>query len=600
MDPVVVDFETRPIIPGSGHTPVPVGVSILIPGCGNTYWSWGHPGHNPHTWGDGRRWLASVWDQPLVFHNCKFDIGVAIEHMDLPWPKHYDDTMFQAYLVDPLTRHVSLKTLAATLLNQPPEEKDAVYCWLKANFKGPFLPDHKMITPANAGAYICYAPYEVVAPYAMGDTQRTRDLHRILLPKVEKMGMRAAYERELKIAKVGYSMQSLGVRVDRKRLQDDAVKYQKMQDDQDVIIRSYLGKDLDVDKRADLAVALLDSGYCENLPKTPTGKISTAKGSVEDNVTDPHLLKALRTRSTLQTLNGTFFKGWLAYSEADGRVHPSWNQVAANGLGARTGRFSCSEPNLTNVPTEFGEGEDDVLYGVDLPFMRRYLLPDEGQVIIPADYNGQEMRGLAHYAEGEALQIYKADPRADFHSVASELILRHTGMKVPRKTCKIVGFSLIYGSGIAMLAKQLGVSYDKAERIRNAYFKAMKGLREFMDLFRHRDAIKTWGGRILPCPPPAVIDGEYRTFNYKLINYLIQGSAADQTKEAILRYDATRASGRLLMAVHDELVISVPAGRAKDEVKRLRASMEEMPGWDVPFVVDVEYGDNWHDLKKWG
>ena len=589
-------------IDGSGLKPRPVGVSILVPGQDNTYYGWGHPGNNPHTYEQARSALAQVWDKRVLFHHCKFDIGVAVEHMDLPWPEEYEDTLFSSYLVDPLAKSLGLKQLAHRLLGMDPEERDAVFLWLKQNFKGPFLDDHKIITENNAGAYIGYAPYEVVAPYAMGDTHRTRGLHRLLRPKVTQLGMDGAYGRELRIARLGYDMEARGVRVDHARLVRDFKKYTKIQAQQDDIICSYLG-DIEVSKPAQVARAIIDKGYAHGLPKTPTGRLSTSKASIEANVNDPTLLRALRYRSTLQTLTGTFFKGWVANSARDGHVHPSWNQVKSPDGGARTGRFSCSEPNLTNVPTEFdNEHEESALYECDLPFMRQYLLPDKGEVIVPSDFNGQEMRIMAHYAEGRALEIYRDDPTADFHAVASTLIKQYVGLTVPRKMCKIVGFSLIYGSGVRTLALQLTAAgfpttEDQARRIKRAYFKAIPGLQEFVDLFRYRDQIRTWGGRILPCEAAREIDGEWRTFNYKLCNYLIQGSAADQSKEAMLRYWDNKDHGRLLMMVHDELVISTPKIWLPSEQAILRDSMEGMPGWDVPFKAEVEYGLNWYDLK---
>ena len=529
-DPIVIDFETEPSIDGSGLKPRPVGVSIWVPGQDNIYLGWGHPGNNPHSYEQARNALGQVWDKKVLFHHCKFDIGVAIEHMELPWPDDYEDTLFSSYLVDPLARSLGLKPLAHRLLGMDPEERDAVFLWLKQNFKGPFLPDHKIITEANAGAYIGYAPYDIVAPYAMGDTARTRGLHRLLRPKVSSMGMDAAYARELRIARIGYDMERVGVRVNRPALIRDLEKYEKIKAEQTKIIQSYLGN-IDVGKPAQLAAALVREGYADALPRTPTGKMSTAKAAIEANVSEPRLAQAIRYRGVLKTLTGTFFKGWIDFSARDGHVHPSWNQVKSPDGGARTGRFSCSEPNLTNVATEFDD--EPALKGLDVPYMRQYILPDEGQIIVPSDFNGQEMRIMAHYAEGRALEIYNEDPTADFHAVASALIKKYVGLTVPRKMCKIVGFSLIYGSGIATLALQLTAAgfpttEDQAKRIKTAYFKAIPGLQEFIWLFQNRQSVKTWGGRILPAEAPRIIDGEWRTFYYKLCNYLIQGSAADQ------------------------------------------------------------------------
>ena len=603
FDHVVVDFETKPILTGSGLAPAPVGVSILVPGEHNVYLSWGHPGENNSTYEFARRALASVWDRPLVFHNCKFDIGVAMQHMDLPWPKRYDDTMFLLYLYEPLSNDLGLKPSSERLLGLPPDEKDAVYEWLRANFKGPFLADHKMVTKKNAGAYISYAPYEIVAPYAMGDTSRTRELFGLLRPKISAMEMDEAYARELKIARIGYDMERVGVRVDRARLAEDYEKYERIKHEQEATIVHYLG-DIDVDKPMQVAEAILERGFAEDLPRTPTERLSTAKGAFEAHVNDKGLLQALRYRGALKTLTQTFFKGWVDYSARDGFVHPSWNQVrqGAKGFikGARTGRFSCDAPNFTNVPTEF---EEPTLRGLDLPFMRQYILPDEGQVIMPADFNGQEMRILAHYSEGQALLLYNEDPFADFHKVAARMVKSVTGMDIDRRVCKIVGFSLIYGSGIATLAAQLTAAgyptdEEQASDIRNAYFRAFPGLRAWMDLFRRRDRVRTWGGRSLPCDTAREMpDGRWAEFQYKLVNYLIQGSAADQAKEGMIRYDESDAQGRLLMMVHDELVVSTPD--PAHDAPRLRSAMEDMPGWDVPFKVEIETGHDWHNLEKY-
>jgi DNA polymerase-1 len=594
-DQPVVDFETHPILFGSGLAPKPVGVSVLVPGRENTYYGWGHPGANPHTWEDGRRAVAEVWDHRPLFHNCKFDISVAVEHFELPWPDRYDDTLFAGYLIDPISKSLKLKELAEKHLGEPPDEQQAVYRWLLFNFKGPFLNGDKKITETNFGAYIGYAPYDVVAPYAKGDTHRTRGLGQLWLPQVEERGMINAYNRELKIAKIGYEMEAVGVAVDREALQRDYEKYLGIQKAQEDIVCSFLG-DIDVSKPRQVAKALEESPYCGQLRRTPTGLLSTAKDALEEAVTEPTLLKALRYRSTLHTLTSNFFKNWINFSAGDGNVHPSWNQVKSDKGGTRTGRFSCSEPNFQNVPTEF---DDDVLEGLDIPFMRQYILPDEGQIIVPADYNGQEMRIMAHYAEGRAMEVYQNDPTADFHEVASALILQYTGLTVPRKMCKIVGFSLLYGSGVAKLAEQLGVDFNTAYKIKNAYFKAIPGLREFVDQFDKRDKVTTWGGRILPVEEPKLFQGRWWTFNYKLCNYLIQGSAADQTKEALINYDRYKHHGELLMTVHDELVITVPREHLKTEITILRSAMEDQPGWDVPFRSEVKFGNNWHDLSKY-
>lgn len=582
----VVDFETDAIIDGSGQAPRPVGVSV-----NHQYYAWGHPTGNNCSYEDGRRALAAVWDQPLIFHHGKFDIGVAMQHMGLPWPKVWHDTMYLIYLDNPIAPSVSLKPSAYRLLGMPPDEQDAVRDWLV----------NKGIVPWNSkswGAHISKAPGDLVGKYAEGDTKRTELLYERLYQSVVDRGMYAAYRRELELTPILYEAEHVGVRIDREQLEWDLFEYQAIFEKMSVQICRVLGADINLDSGAELASALEKSGLARTLPRTPTGRLSTARAALEGAVTDPVLLQLLRYRGALKTLIGTFMKPWLNLSDADGRVHPSWNSVRGDIYGTRTGRLSCSAPNLQNVPTEF-EGLD--LEGHPLlPFMRRYILPDEGHVLVAADYNGQEMRLLAHFAEGRAAEIYRKDPRADFHQVARNIVHNEAALDLKRKQVKITGFSLIYGAGVPALASQLGVPHDTARLIRNAYLNAMPGLREFQKDVAGRSQVKTWGGRIIPVEPPKMVDGQMWSFEYKLANHLIQGSAADQTKQSIIDYHKNKVvNSRFLMTVHDENVTSVPIDDLRDDVKALCDSMETLPGFDVPFIAEVEVGDNWHDLKEY-
>jgi DNA polymerase-1 len=255
---------------------------------------------------------------------------------------------------------------------------------------------------------------------------------------------------------------------------------------------------------------------------------------------------------------------------------------------------------MQNVPTEFDD-IDQSYFDLLLPFMRQYVLPDqEGQIIVSADYNGQEMRLLAHFAEGRAAEIYRNDPKADFHNVARDILHTEAGLDLKRKPVKIVGFSLIYGAGDENLAGQLGIGKNEARHIRKMYLKSIPGLREFQDDCSSRDRVKTWGGRIIPVEPPSIDDeGRIRHWNYRLPNYLIQGSAADQTKESIIRYHSAKLSrSSFMLTVHDENDTSCWPEDVKEEVTILRHSMESLEGFDVPFIAEVETGTDWHNLEK--
>jgi DNA polymerase-1 len=595
----VVDFETEAIEFGSGRAPKPVGVSIGRRGEFK-YYAFGHPTENNCTEAEAKAALAAVWKQPLLFHHGKFDLAVALEHWGLPWPKSYHDTMYLIYLDNPHAPSISLKPSAARILGMPPDEQEAVRDWLYAHGA----------CPSNTkewGAHICKAPGDLVGTYANGDTERTEKLFDHLYESIIRRGMLPAYDREIKLSKILYDAEYHGVRIDRDRLIGDIPVFEAMLEQANEAIKTHLG-DVPIDTPNELAVALDNAGY--ELARTKTGRLSTAQKALHDAIRDNEpLLQLLQYRGACKTLLGTFMRPWVAYSERDGRLHPNWNSVRnPNGFGTRTGRLSCSSPNLQNVPTEFEFDYSGVLRGFcPLPYMRVYILPEPGEVLVAADFNGQEMRLLAHFAEGKAAEIYRENPRADFHAIAVVLVEQTSGevwkSKDPnkkRKQAKITGFSLIYGAGIPALAEQLGIPGPEAGAIKRAYLKAVPGLQEFQRSVSMRSEVRTWGQRLIPVEPAKHNeDGSVWTFEYKLVNHLIQGTAADQTKESIIVYhDNPLKRGRFLMTVHDENVISIKLEHLFSEIEVLGAAMEQLPGFDVPFIVEFEYGPNWHDLEK--
>jgi DNA polymerase-1 len=321
---------------------------------------------------------------------------------------------------------------------------------------------------------------------------------------------------------------------------------------------------------------------------------------MDQAVKDPVLRGMLAYRGHLKTLLNTFMLPWLKFSEADGRLRPGWNQVKGDVYGTRTGRLSSNEPNFQNVPTELsGTPPTDM---PALPLLREYVLPDEGHVLVSSDFNGQEMRIASHFAEGRAAEIYRSNPDADFHKVVAEIIREQAGLDIPHKMVKITGFSLLYGSGVSALAGLLAVDKATALRLRNAYFAALPGFEELMNDVSQRGRsgrpVRTWGGRLIYAEPSRIVNGGQWSFEYKLTNYLIQGSAADQTKEAINTAGYCSPHRRFLATVHDENVYSIDPEYLDEEVGIIKHSMEGQTGWDVPFKAKVKMGPNWQDIHE--
>jgi DNA polymerase-1 len=415
------------------------------------------------------------------------------------------------------------------------------------------------------------------------------------------MGMLEAYRREQKLAAILNQNEEDGIRINQAKLEHDLGIYEVQFAKADAAIQSIIGT-CNLDSASEFAARLISSGRCSesDFKRTPTGKISVAKGSLDAAVKDPELRQLATYRSNLRTVLTTFMRPWVEIAHRNGgRLHPEFNQVRGDIYGTRTGRLSSSNPNLQNVPTEF---KSEAPAGFPpLPYMRQYVLPDEGHVLVASDFNGQEMRIAAHFAEGRAAEIYRNDPSADFHKTVSKILETDAGLKLDHKLVKITGFSLIYGSGVNALADLLGVDRNTASTIRAHYFQVLPGFKELMDDVSKRGRqglpVKTWGGRLIHAEKGKLVNGQHWTFEYKLLNYLIQGSAADQTKEAINATGYRTPHRRFLATVHDENVFSVSPDHLEQEIAVIKDSMESQPGWDVPFKAKVEVGPNWWDIN---
>lgn len=626
--PVTVDFESHRILARPHYPPVPVGVSIKPWGGKARYWAWGHPSKNNCSWPQARKALGEVWENPqgILFQNAKFDVDVAEIHMGmpkLPWNRVHD-TLYLIFLDDPHQTELALKPSAERLLGMKPEEQDAVCSWLLEHqplaWRGIKISASKG-SEHYFGAYIAYAPGDLVGAYADGDVIRTEKLFRLLYKKTKDRGMLAAYDRERRLMPHLLDSERQGMRVDLGALERDSLLYEGWQERiTDWVRRELRDPGLNVDSGPQLVDALLRAGKADLslLGVTPkTGKPKTDKASLRAGVTDPRMSAVLRYRSALSTCLGTFMKPWTALAqEGDGLIHTNWNQVRATSgdgtAGTRTGRLS-STPNFQNIPKEFPAFFQHQAKGLpaapwkvlpDLPRMRSYIVPwAKDHVLIDRDYSQQEPRILAHFEDGDLLRQYRANPWIDFHDQAREHIHQTTGKDYPRKFVKIVNLGLLYGKGLALLASEMETDQDVARDVRDSILAMYPGLKRIQFEMRLRAAskkpIRTWGGREYYCEPSKLVNGEWRTFDYKLINVLIQGSASDCTKEATIRYMEAKPKGHYFYAtVHDETLVSVPRAELESGMECLRKAMESVE-FDVPMLSEGTAGMNWAGLKDY-
>lgn len=619
-----VDFETHGIEKRPEFPPKPVGVSIRLPGKKSKYFAWGHPEGNNCTQKDAVNALKTIWrpGKGILFFNGKFDVDVAETHLGLPRLPALDmhDAMFMMFLRDPHSRELGLKPLAERYLGAPPDEQDELKAWVMAH-KKELEAKFGKFTPKEWGKHIAQAPGDLVGKYARGDTDRTWELFKYAWDWViNDHGMLEAYQREQKVMPIFMDNERVGIRVDVRRLKRDLKVYEAALVKADEWLRKRLKRpSLSLDNDAQVLEALLSAGVVreDQLVLTPTGKYSIAKKNLTPSMyKDPRVASVFGYRNRLTTCLKMFMIPWLTQVErrGDGYISTNWNQIRNEGGGTRTGRPSTVDPNFLNISKSWDNNDDGYVHpeflGVaPLPLVRVYLLPDEGESWLHRDYNGQELRLAAHFEDGPLLAAYQADPWLDVHQHVSDLIKDTTLLEFARKNVKIANFRIIYGGGAPATAAGIGCGIDEAKQLLNAHKAALPSLTgrnglsdQTKQIGKNGECLFTWGGRAYYVEPPGFNKkyGRHMTYEYKLLNYLCQGSAADVTKQAMINYhEHPKRQGRFLVQVYDEMNVS-SGPNAKNEMAVLRESMEMVTEQlDVPMLSEGKSGKSWGDQKKY-
>lgn len=630
---ITIDFETESDAP-PGHSPKPVSVSIKYGSAKPTFYSWGHPTGNNSTLREAKYVVTKAWrgKKPLLFQNATFDIGVAMQFFKLPMPKweRIHDTMLMLFLRDPHAPDFRLKPSAERILGEPPDEQDAVLDWLMKH-----QPVHGVKlkrgqkSPNYAGRYISYAPATLVEPYCNGDVDRTFKLAMKLTTELSRRKMVGAYDRERRMLPVVLRMEKHGVRVNVSALRRDIKRYEAELVKLDRWLRRKLKcKGINLDAPQQVAQALVDVGLADAslMGITKTGKLAANKEAFKAGVTDARITAALRWRGAVGTCLKTFLRPWYAQARKGGRVYIRWNstrQDSNSPSGARTGRLSSS-PNLQNIPKVFkplfrqhcqlsGLGCLDaykeavraslklpkVLWSgmLDTPRVRQYILADDGHVLIDRDFLSQELRMLAYFEDDDIAAAFIENPNLDMHQMVA------ADLDIPRSRAKTINFAILYGVGNGHLAEMLGCTTAEAKNIKIDYYHAYPSVKDLSDdlraLAKLNRPLRTWGGREYYCEPAKFIHGRLWDFAYKLLNYLIQGSSADITKEAMIAF--SEGCGRdewLLASVHDELLASVPKKTWKKSMARMRRVMSTDWLGEVPMLSTGKVGLTFATMKE--
>lgn len=627
-DVVTLDFETDAIADRPNYPPEPVGLAVRYPDATSEYMAWGHPTENNCTKSEARGWLLDLFrtEDPMLFFNAKFDVAVAIEKLGLPevpWHRIHD-SMFLAFLADPHSKSLGLKNLAEDLLDWPAEERDELNEWIWDHRKrlietyGGKISRQAKYGPSSFGAWISKTPGKLAGKYAIGDVDRTFGLFEHLLPLIAEHGMGEAYDRERQVLPIFMENERDGMRVDHGALQEDVPLLTDSLNRADEYIGEYLGRPgLNIDADAQLAEALTDAQVIaeEDWIRTPPSKTHPRgqKSVSKDNLKpemfmDEDVRDLLFYRNRLTTALNTFLVPWEKQATArDGIISTNWHQVRGGQGGTRTGRPSSSGSNFLNIPKEFKQEfnlEPDNKWELEqLPFVRQYVEPDPGQLFMHRDFDGQEMRVFGHYEDGPLLEAYQENPDLDPHGWVKDEIFELTGRELERTPVKIMNFQGLYGGGIPAIMKALDCSRQEAQEFRTFHNKALPGREKLnkaiKEIIYSGEPIVTWGGRLYFCEAPKFYGGKKQTFEYKLINYLCQGSAADITKEVLIRWNNhPKKEARFLVTVYDEINASVEKKAAKEQMRVLKECMESVE-LDLTMTSSGKIGPRWGELEDY-
>jgi DNA polymerase I len=434
---------------------------------------------------------------------------------------------------------------------------------------------------------------EKAAEYSAEDSDVTLRLHEVLWPQIAAApALKALYEEiEQPLVPVLTRMEEHGVLLDRQMLKVQSSELGKRL--MEVLAQAHkeAGAPFNLDSPKQLGTILFEKMQLPVLRKTPTGQPSTAEDVLEELAESYALPKLILEHRNLSKLKSTYLdKLPEQINDRTGRVHTCYHQAVA-----ATGRLSSQDPNLQNIPIRTPEGRR----------IRQAFIAPPGYVLLAADYSQIELRIMAHLSGDEGLlRAFASDQ--DIHQATASEVFGTPLAEVTadqRRSAKAVNFGLIYGMSAFGLAVQLGVPRGTAQEYIDLYFARYPGVKRYMEQTRaqakSQGYVETVFGRRLYLPDINARNKQFQQAAERAaINAPMQGTAADIIKRAMISVDRMCAGGdaaRLIMQVHDELVLEVRAERAAEIAETVRAHMMAAADLAVPLKVDVGTGANWDE-----
>ena len=592
-DEIAIDLETRdPELKTRGSGSViglgeVVGIAVAVPGR-KFYFPIAH-GSGPNM--DKKRtleWFKDICGSPAtkIFHNAMYDVcwirklGIKINGLVV-------DTMIAASLIDENRFQYSLNALSWDYLGHGKSEAA--------------LNEAAKSRGLDPKADMWQLPAMEVGSYAEKDAELTLELWQIFKKEIVYQDIESIFNLETDLFPCLVDMRFLGVRVDVER----AHKLKQDLQYQENLLLSQIKKESNIDVQIWAARSIAKVFDKLKLPYERTLKTQAPSFTKNFLQEHPHpVVKQIAKAREINKAHTTFIDTIIKY-EHKGRIHAEINQIRSDAGGTVTGRFSYNNPNLQQLPAR----------NKDLgPMIRSLFIPEENCTWGCFDYSQQEPRLVVHYAAlhkfptvYDVVDAYENDSSTDFHQTVADMA------KIPRSQAKTINLGLFYGMGKAKLQAELGVSKDKAAELFDQYHAKVPFVKQLMNAAsnraQERGQIRTLLGRLCrfhlwepnmfgmhkALPHEDALrehgPGIKRAYTYKSLNKLIQGSAADMTKKAMLELYKEGIIPHI--QIHDELDLSV---ESESHAKKIIEIMENAVSLEVPNKVDYEKGKTWGDI----
>ena len=508
-----------------------------------------------------------------VGHNIKYDL-VVLERAGICLAGIVMDTMVASYLTDPSRLRHNLNEVSLQYLRRKP------------------IPISSLIGKGSKAITFDHVPVDRACEYASEDADLAWQLFEVFRPELRERQLESLFEEvELPLIGVLARMEKHGIAIDREIFDELLVEIETRRVNLETEILEMAGEPFNVNSPKQLQRILFDKLGLKPVRKTKTG-YSTDVDVLEQLAHVHPLPEKILEYRTLDKLRGTYVEALPKLVNPDtGRLHTSLNQAVT-----ATGRLSSSDPNLQNIPvrTELGRR------------IRKGFVPGHpSQRLISADYSQIELRILAHLSGDQNLQTAFFED-ADVHRDTAARVFHVSPDDVTpemRRQAKAVNFGVVYGISAFGLARNLGISNAEASRFIQDYFAQYPGVRAWLDATieaARKDGYVTTllrRRRYLPDLKSADVNTQ-KAAERAAINTPVQGSAADIIKLAMIRVDAALRdmNARMLLQVHDELLVEAEADCAEDAASVMKRIMEEAIALEVPLKVDVGIGTNWAEI----